>query len=277
MGEKRDKDLETTSKYTARSQRCQGLPNAGGVRFNRACILTTVCFAKQISGDGKHMETRLSWDFWCLWTLHVGHFRPWGWWHFQPWGLDAAVHTLLRCTFTLYIILNSYLFFLFTLSLDKCSHVRFVWWEVRSRPCSQLQELWRFSGASALVLSFSLAVFGQIKLHLEFLYILILLHWIWAIWCAWPLNSAPVSQCFNLAVIVFNTNLIPWPRKWQFFEGNPPFLIQLMFKLISTLGLSPSAFEVNNRLVLPFKWSRFEHTLCRERLCQAFQRAVCIF
>lgn len=50
-----------------------------------------------------------------------------------------------------------------------------------------------------------------------------------------------------------------------------------MFKLISTLGLSHSAFEVNNSLVLPFKWSRFEHTLCRERLCQAFQRAVCIF
>lgn len=126
-------------------------------------------------------------------------------------------------------------------------------------------------------MSFSLAMFRQIKLHLEFLYILVLLHCMWAIRCAEPLSSAPVFQWFSLVVIVFNTNLIPWPRKRQFFEGNPPFLIQLMFKLISTLGLSPSAFEVNNSLVLRFKWSRFEHTLSRERLCQAFQRAVCIF
>lgn len=75
---------------------------------------------------------------------------------------------------------------------------------------------------------------------------------------------------------MFNTNLIPWPRKWQFFEGNPPLLIQLMLKLISTLRLSPVAFEVNNSFVLPFKWSRLEHAPRSEGPCQAFQRARCI-
>lgn len=45
-----------------------------------------------------------------------------------------------------------------------------------------------------------------------------------------------------------------------------------MLKLISTPGLSPSAFEVNNSFVLPFKRSRLEHVPGSQRLCQHVQR-----
>lgn len=45
-----------------------------------------------------------------------------------------------------------------------------------------------------------------------------------------------------------------------------------MLKLISTLGLSPSAFEVNNSFVLPFKRSRLERVPRSQRLCQDVQR-----
>lgn len=96
-------------------------------------------------------------------------------------------------------------------------------------------------------------------------------------WGASPLNLAPAFPCFGFAIVTFKTNLIPWPRKWQFFEGNPPLLIQLVLKLISTPGLSPTAFEVNNSVVLLLKWSRFGHAPGRERLRQVFQRAVCGF
>lgn len=78
-------------------------------------------------------------------------------------------------------------------------------------------------------------------------------------------------QSSGLVIIVLNTNLIPWPRKRQFFEGNPPLLIQLMLKLISTPGLNPSAFEVNNSFVLPLKPSRLEHIPGSPRLCQDVQ------
>lgn len=49
-----------------------------------------------------------------------------------------------------------------------------------------------------------------------------------------------------------------------------------MLELISTLGLSPIAFEVNNSAVLPFKWSRLKLAPGSPRLCQAFQRAQCV-
>lgn len=93
-----------------------------------------------------------------------------------------------------------------------------------------------------------------------------------ASWGVQALESSAVFQWFDLVIIVLNTNLIPWPRKWQIFEGNPPLLIQLMLKLISTLRLSPSAFEVSNSFVLPFKRSRLEHAPRSQRLCQDVQR-----
>lgn len=49
-----------------------------------------------------------------------------------------------------------------------------------------------------------------------------------------------------------------------------------MLELISTPGLSPIAFEVNNSAVLPVKWSRLELAPGSPRLCQAFQRAQCV-
>lgn len=88
---------------------------------------------------------------------------------------------------------------------------------------------------------------------------------------------SPCVQCSALVITVLNPNPIPWPRKWQFFEGNPPLLIQLMLKLISPPGLSPSAFEVNHSFVFPLKPSRLEHVPGSPRLCQDVQRlsALC--
>lgn len=72
----------------------------------------------------------------------------------------------------------------------------FAYWELRSCLCFQLQEPWCFSGASALVLSFSRVVVRQIKLHLEFLYTLVHLHWI--LGCL----ATEFSTCFPMV----------WPR-----------------------------------------------------------------